>query len=265
MTTGADRLPILIYHHVGPRRPGTHPSLTVTPERFRRDLTWLRRRRWNAATERDVRRWLHHEQPLPARSVLITFDDAYADLAEHAFPALRDAGMAATVFVVTGMIGQTNSWDSDVGGEHRLLDDERIRTWAHQGIEFAAHSRSHRDLTALADEELEAEIVGSGKDLHALVQREVTAFAYPYGSHDARVRAAAGRAFPIAYGATEGINRVGADPLALRRTMVQANDTLLDLALRLRLGRSPVHRARVRLGAVRRDLGQRLRPASARS
>lgn len=259
------RLPVLIYHHVGPPRAGTHPSLTVTPERFRRDLGWLQRRRFHAATEHDVRGWLHHARPLPPRSVLVTFDDAYADLAEHAFPALRDAGMAATVFVVTGLLGQTNVWDAEVGGEHRLLDGERVRTWAGRGIDFGAHSRTHRDLTALSDDDLEAEVTGSGDDLRALLQREVTTFAYPYGSLDARVRAAAGRCFDVAYGVEEGVNGPAADPLAVRRTMVQANDTLIDLELRLRIGRSPVHRARVRLGGMRRDLRQQWRSASARS
>jgi peptidoglycan/xylan/chitin deacetylase (PgdA/CDA1 family) len=51
---------------------------------------------------------------LPARSVLLTFDDGYRDFAEHAWPILRAAGLPATLFVATGAIGRTSSpfwWD----------------------------------------------------------------------------------------------------------------------------------------------------------
>jgi peptidoglycan/xylan/chitin deacetylase (PgdA/CDA1 family) len=38
---------------------------------------------------------------LPSRAVLLTFDDAYCDFAEHAWPILKRFGLSATLFVPT--------------------------------------------------------------------------------------------------------------------------------------------------------------------
>jgi len=44
---------------------------------------------------------VRHGRPLPPRAVLITFDDAYLDFAEHAWPVLRRLSLPATLFVPT--------------------------------------------------------------------------------------------------------------------------------------------------------------------
>src|SRR5260370_27504478 len=50
--------------------------------------------------------------PRPApRTVLISFDDGYASLAEFAYPVLADLGLTATTFLVTDFVGRTNTWD----------------------------------------------------------------------------------------------------------------------------------------------------------
>ena len=53
--------------------------------------------------------------PLPTshapRRFLLTFDDGYASLAEHAYPVLADLGFTATTFLITDYIGKTNTWD----------------------------------------------------------------------------------------------------------------------------------------------------------
>ena len=51
---------------------------------------------------------------LPPRSLLLTFDDAYRDFADHAWPTLRRRGLAATLFVPTGYPDRPNRsfwWD----------------------------------------------------------------------------------------------------------------------------------------------------------
>ncbi len=105
---------------------------------------------------------------------------------------------------------------------------------------------------------IEDEILGGKRDLEDLLQAPVQSFAYPYGAADPVSAAVVARAFRVAYTAREGLNRAGEDPHRLRRTMVQAVDTPLDLVLRLRLGRSPVRLARQRLGVARRRLRSQL-------
>jgi peptidoglycan/xylan/chitin deacetylase (PgdA/CDA1 family) len=261
------RLPVLLYHHVGPLRPGTVPGLTVSPERFEHHVRWLARRGYTGICPSDWVRWRREGKGLPERPVLLTFDDGYADLVEYALPVLRRYGFGGAVYVVTGQMGGTNAWDKACGsGTQRLMSAAQIRYWASQGIEFGAHSRTHADLTTLSAKELAEEVIGSRDELADLLGSRVASFAYPYGSYNQAACDCVRGAFDVAFIAddqNEGLNHLLTDPHLLLRTMVQANDSLLDLECRARWGYNPILnlRARVRLrsrlkGAVRSVFGR---------
>lgn len=238
-------LPVLLYHHVGPPRAGIYRELTISPEKFARQIRWLARRGYVGIAPSDWLEWHRRGARLPRKPVLVSFDDAYADIAEYALPVLRTFRFRALVFVVTGRIGGTNEWDEAADfGAQRLLTEDEIRRWADHGTEFGAHSRSHADLTALPEEELESEIAGSRDDLADLLGTRVTSFAYPYGRYDDVVRRHVASAFDVAFTADKGLNTLRTDLHLLRRTMVQPSDSLVDLESRLRVGWSPYERVR---------------------
>ncbi len=255
----AMRLPVLLYHHVGPPRPGTYPTLTVSPERFERHVRWLARRGYHGIRPTDWLRWRREGRALPDKPVLLTFDDGYADLVEYALPVLRRYGFGAAVYIVTGQLGGTNAWDEAQGsGTHRLMTAEQIRYWAMQGIEFGAHSRTHTDLTTLSAKDLADEVQGSASDLGRLLGTDVASFAYPRGFYNQGVLDGVRGAFDLAFIAgaqSQGMNHLLTDPYLLRRTMVQPGDSLLDIECRARWGRSPIERLRARL-----RLRSRLKP-----
>lgn len=96
----ARAIPILMYHHVSPA-PGL---ITVSPQNFRAQMAWLAREGWHAVGCDDLTRFLQGEA-LPDRSVLISFDDGYLDNWVHAAPILAGHGLRATIFLITGRIG----------------------------------------------------------------------------------------------------------------------------------------------------------------
>lgn len=262
------RLPVLLYHHVGATLPGTYPSLTIAPNQFERQVTWLARRGFTGVSSSDVVAWLGEGDPLPPRPLLLTFDDGYASLDEFAFPVLRRHGFTAIVFLVTGQIGGTNAWDERRGSvSHRLLSAAQIRSWARAGIEFGAHSRSHVDLTH-HETDLAAEVAGSAADLEQLLEHRGTSFSYPGGWVDEAAREQVARCFDLAFGVGRGLNSEGSDPFLLRRTMVQPGDRLLDIVSRVKLGHSPLDpvrervRFRTRLRSARRRLDNARQRAS---
>jgi peptidoglycan/xylan/chitin deacetylase (PgdA/CDA1 family) len=237
-----NRLPALLYHHIGDIRAGTYPTLTIAPARFKRHVTWLIRRGYRSLTLDDVLRWKTERRTPAGRRVLITFDDAYADLGATALPVLVGAGFSAVVFVPTACIGQTNRWDAALGGAHRIMTVEEIRRWSAQGIEFGAHTRSHADLTSLQYAEARAEMLGSKTDLENVVDRQVTAFAYPYGAYDDTAVQLAASIFELAFTTDSGANDDFTDPHRVRRSMVSGQDTGPDVELRSHLGFSPRER-----------------------
>jgi peptidoglycan/xylan/chitin deacetylase (PgdA/CDA1 family) len=242
------RLPALLYHHIGHSRPGTFPELTVSPERFARHVRWLARRGYVGIRPGDWLAWRREGKSLPRRPVLLTFDDAYADLAEHALPVLEKYGFGGAVFVVTGRIGDENRWDQVRGsGRHRLMTARQIREWTGRGIEFGAHSRTHPDLTTLSNQELNEEIRGSRDDLAAVTGMPVMSFAYPFGRMNEAVHECVRSAFDCAFSCQQGVNTDVSDSHSLCRNMVHPGDSALAVACRTRFGRYPVQEWRARL------------------
>lgn len=242
------RLPVLMYHHVGPRKAGTLPGLTVSAGMFERQVRWLVRHGYRGISAFEWLEWVRGEKSLLGKPVLLTFDDAYGDLSKHALPLLQRYGFRASVFVVTAQIGGTNTWDEVRGSEtHRLMSASEIRFWAAQGIDFGAHSRTHRDLTTLSDLELEREVLGSKDDLSAILGASIHSFAYPYGAYDNRAYAVARSTFDMAFTTVSGINHMGTDLHLLHRSAVTYRDSLLDLPFRLHWGWSPIQQIAARL------------------
>jgi peptidoglycan/xylan/chitin deacetylase (PgdA/CDA1 family) len=245
----ASTLSTLLYHRVG-ARSSADDALTIEPERFRRHVAVITRLGYVAVSLPAVRAWHAGTAALPRHAVLLTFDDGYADLAEHAYPVLAAAGMPATTFVVTRR--DRADWDHPASGGRRLLDAAEIVAWADRGMDFASHGRLHRALAGSSPEVLADEVEGSRADLADLLGTAPLAFAYPYGSVDGATEAAVAGAYPLAFGTEDGSSDRVTPATRLRRTMVQPRDTAADLALRLRYGRSVLTAARTTFARARR-------------
>lgn len=229
---------ILMYHAIGER--GERPSRFVTPlSRFRRQLAWLRRRRYPVLALDDYARYRRQNRLPPAGSVVITFDDGYTDTAHLAASALRRHGMPSTVFIVAGAVGDVNRWD--VGGElfgRRLLSWEEVRELVGAGMAVGAHSVSHPRLTDLDAEAVEREAAESRFRLEDATGSSVAHFAYPYGRTSPKVSDVVRRAgFESACGIRPGPNTPGVPIHELRRMEVWGTDSLFRFAIDVWLGR----------------------------
>lgn len=109
---------VLTYHRVLPperaRALCVEPGMVVAPETFRRHCRWLADAMRVLPLDEIVER-ASAGRALPPRACAISFDDGWRDNHDHAWPALREAGLPATVFVVTGRIGTPGAfWTDDV-------------------------------------------------------------------------------------------------------------------------------------------------------
>lgn len=110
-----NHLTIAMFHRVlpasDPRHAGADPEWTMTTETFNHCLTFFRRH-YQVVTPEQVFAALRQGHALPPRSLLITFDDGWADTAEYAQPLLDQAGMRALVFVVGDAVDRaTPFWE----------------------------------------------------------------------------------------------------------------------------------------------------------
>jgi peptidoglycan/xylan/chitin deacetylase (PgdA/CDA1 family) len=107
-------LTVLGYHRVlplpGPDYPFADGIVSSTPEEFARELKYFRDN-LDVISMPELLRGLDDPSTLPPRPAVITFDDGYVDNYTRAFPLLRDAGLTATFFVCTGLVGtRTIPW-----------------------------------------------------------------------------------------------------------------------------------------------------------
>jgi len=246
-------LPVLLYHHVGPRQPGAYPFLTLSYAKFERQMRWLRQRGYTAIRSADWISWKRGAGALPRKPVLITFDDGYADLVQYALPVLKDYGLTATIFIPTRCIGKTNEWDDGTWALLPLMNRAQIREWAAQGIEFGSHTRTHPDLTTVSRERLKDEIEESARELESITGSRPVAFAYPYGCFSDEVRDCVSRVFDLSFTTREGINCLGDDPFLLHRLEILPNDNLATFAMFLAWGSRPLTALRKRM-AIRSRL-----------
>ena len=220
--------PVLCYHRIGgPLELGvTRVGRSV----FERQMTALARAGWrtlNLAGFANAQPTAH-----APRTFLLTFDDGYASLAEHAYPVLEGLGFTATTFVITDFIGRDNTWDVRYTWRRLShLDWPEIERWQDRGFSFASHGARHRRLTWLDDGAVADEL---GRARQALVDRlgadAGRAIAYPFGAVDERVQRLAEHAgYELGFGGVGGDN---GSPLNLRRVPVymwDAGDTPFGL------------------------------------
>ena len=85
-------LRVLMYHKVSITGGD---ELTVNVAQLERQMAWLREQAWPLVTLVEIARAADGLAPLPPRSVLVTFDDAYRDTLELALPVLKRHGLRA--------------------------------------------------------------------------------------------------------------------------------------------------------------------------
>jgi peptidoglycan/xylan/chitin deacetylase (PgdA/CDA1 family) len=230
---------VLCYHAVSER---WRADLAVTPERLEEQVGLLLRRGYRPATFTQA-----VLEPPAARTLAVTFDDAFRSVLLLAAPVLECLGVPATVFVPTRLVGagEPMCWpglEDIAAGPHAselvgLVWDE-IGALDEAGWEIGSHTRTHARLTAVPDATLEEELAGSRRDLRDRLGRPCRALAYPYGDLDPRVVACAARAGYAAAASPPLARRAG----PVRLTWPRVGTYQKDVPRRLRAKSSPAVR-----------------------
>ena len=201
----AEPMPVLMYHHMVP--DGTECSdMAVTPAKFRTDLAILRARGYTPVLPRE----LAAGEPLPAKPVLITFDDGYRSNYDLLFPILKEENVKACISIITLMpdLPADNfcTWDQlremtasglvEIGSHtYRLhnLDgaDGRFEGDGTNGVERRAGE---------SDADFQARVLDDIQLSHDRIEAELgraVCFAYPFGCSDPDARALVNELFPV--------------------------------------------------------------------
>ncbi len=243
MSTAA--VPILMYHHVSPS-PGL---VTVSPENFRAQMRWLAEGGWRGVGLAELARFLAGE-PLPDKSVVISFDDGWLDNRVHAHPVLAEFGLKAVLFLITGLLGEGPP--RPCAGEGRTLPptpdhgagkaavaagraDEVMLRWSEAeamaaagSFEFHSHTHDHRRWDraepdrARRREGLAADLARSREALAARLGAATPHLCWPQGHYDDdHIDVARQAGFTHLYTTEPGTVDRRADPLRLPRIVTK--------------------------------------------
>jgi len=172
------RVPILMYHYVSEApdpSDAVRVDLSVPPAAFREHLQALREAGYETITMHDLTMALQTGAELPAKPILLTFDDGYRDAYTEAFPALRDAGYVGTFFLLTEPI--------DAGNPAYVTWDQ-VKEMHAAGMEMQAHGYTHVELRDRSVDYLVWQMLGSKEAIEERTGETVRFFCYPSGRYD---------------------------------------------------------------------------------
>ena len=176
----------LSYHKIG--NPPSDGWLTwnyTSTEEFSTQLEWFQSRGWDFLSAPALLDALRGKAALSAKSILITFDDAYESLLENAVPVLKRFSAPAVVFAPTQFIGETNLFDHGVEPLERIADWKTLGALEDSGVSVESHGYSHRGFSSLSEVEIEQELEFSKEAIRKNLGKDSRMFAFPYGDFGA--------------------------------------------------------------------------------
>ncbi|AXI76648.1 polysaccharide deacetylase family protein [Peterkaempfera bronchialis] len=188
-------------------------------------------------------------------TAVLTFDDGFADVYDHAWPVLRERGLPFTIYLASGHIGGEMRWEGSTAkaaGAPALTWDQLAEMTAGGLCTVANHTRSHARPQLLSTAELDA----CGDDIEQHLGTRPRHYAYTWGVPVPHMEPALRARFRSAATGEVGRNLPGFDPVRLRRVPVRRTDPLDFFRAKL-TGRLLPERAYARLVAAAKAVGVR--------
>lgn len=235
---------ILTYHRIA----DDGDQLAVPPQAFREQMNLL-----TAWGTRVAGVTAALDDPA-APAVVLTFDDAYAEVVQVALPILAELGFGATLYVPTGVVdgSATFSWYTR---QPPVASWDALAAAAQAGFEIGSHTVSHPVLPALSDVDAEHEIRASREQLERRLGVPVSSFCYPAGMFSERDKRIVGEAgYRSAVTCRQGAVTPASDPIELPRIPIERGDSLADFESKVAGGHdrplpfTDVYRRRFKVG-----------------
>lgn len=275
---------VLSYHEVRDDVRDYPDPLAVDTAALVKQFAWLRANGYTPVSLDAVIEARRGGPPLPAKAVLLTFDDAYLSFYTRVYPLLQEFGFPA-VLAVVGQWIESPTGPGVLYGERSTVSDARFPTWsqiremiASGLVEIASHTYDlHRGVPANPQGNLQpaatarawdaptgayegdaswrarvrADLERNSRVIERETGRRPRAIVWPYGSYnDELVRLAGELGMPVALTLEDGANTPDVPLTALRRTLIEHNLSLADFASEMR---GPIHPEPVRVVQVTLD------------
>ena len=163
-----------IYHKFG--QESQYPSTSISTELFEEHLMYLKQNNYTVLTLGKALQRLHSPKPLPEKTAVLTMDDGYKSIKNHALPLLEKYGYQATIFVATSHVGGNN-----------YLSWEELQALREKGFEIGNHSHSHSHFVNYDPDRrikmFKQDLEKSEQLFRENLNKTVELYAYPFGEY----------------------------------------------------------------------------------
>ncbi|MBP7274880.1 MAG: polysaccharide deacetylase family protein [Kiritimatiellae bacterium] len=173
----SDSIPVLMYHHISDD-PG-QDVWTVGAEEFERQIRFLKEQGYQSILPDDWVAAARGETALPAKPILITFDDGLQSILTHVEPILKRHGFRAIVYVITRNLAETENDRRSYEGKPCLIWPEARALHERGVIAIGSHSHTHSKHPSV----LEREMTISRRTARERAGLDLRHYCYPYGVH----------------------------------------------------------------------------------
>ena len=175
---------ILQYHHVSDTTP---KSTSITPAQFAVHLKYLKEHNFNVIPLSEIMETIKKQQPLPDKTIAITFDDAYINILTKAKPLLNKFNYPYTIFINPSIIPEKPS---------SYLSWSQLKSLANEGVIIANHGFDHHSITRIPDELTQAKWIAKQTELLLTAEKIIKTkigkswryYAYPYGEYSPAIQ-----------------------------------------------------------------------------
>ncbi|WP_054178399.1 polysaccharide deacetylase family protein [Trabulsiella odontotermitis] len=227
-------IPVLTYHHILRDEENTrfrHTSTTTSVRAFSNQMTWLRDQGYTTLTMYQLEGYVRNKMNLPARSVVITFDDGLKSVSRYAYPVLKPYGFKATAFIISSRIKrQPQKWDPKSlqfmsVSELRHIEDV-FDVQSHTHFLHRVDSHRHPILLSRSYHNILFDFARSRRSL-AQFNPHVLYLSYPFGGYNNNaIKAANDAGFHMAVTTVKGKVKPGDNPFLLKRLYILRTDSL---------------------------------------
>lgn len=189
---------ILMYHSVDDNGRFS----TVSLVEFRYQVKYLHDNGFLVISLNQLISSILNHQSIASKTVVLTFDDGYADNYTVVFPLLKKYNYPATIFLTTSWVGHEVQFNNYT---FNTLDWVKIREMQDSGlVDFQSHTHTHPKLTELDSASIKEEMVLSKRNIEENLNKVSNVIAYPFGKFNQTVKNSAKDLFIAALSVEKG-------------------------------------------------------------
>lgn len=215
-------------------------GMTVSRERFKEQLVYIARYHDVVTLERALD-LLRAGTRLRRSVAVLTFDDGYRSVFEHAFPIMQEVGFPGSVFVSTDLVDTDRRFAHDSDSPERsqlaVMSWNELQQLRDAGWSVGAHSASHARLVDCTESQVRHELEAPLQALEQKLGLKTPPMAYPFGRASDISPAVLDRIRRLGYAACfsnlGGDNHPGADVFNLKRIDIGTNMPKLGCQVRI--------------------------------